>query len=222
MGKRKLRTVGVAVLGIAMLFGGVHLSALDTEIGETGLSLNGERQHVRTQETNLGNLVTDVIRYYTEADIAIYNGGGIRDSASMGAITLETAMEIMAFENNVVTLEMTGAEVLETLERGVSYYPEVSGAFLQVSGIRLYFNPENPDGERIERVYVAGSELDPNATYTLATNDFLAAGGDDYSVLGDATQIAEHEMIDTQMFIEYIQQNSPLFPTVEGRIVVLR
>ena len=222
MKRRFARATFAAVTAALLLAGVFQVHALDTVIGEAGLFLNGERQHVRSQETNLGNLVTDVIREYTGADVAIYNGGGIRDSASMGEITLENAMEILAFENNVVTLEMTGSAIIETLERGVSSYPETSGAFLQVSGLRFYFNPHRSPGDRVERVYVGGSELDPYGTYTLATNDFLAAGGDDYPTLEAATQIDQHEMIDTRMFIEYIQNNSPLFPTVEGRIVVIR
>lgn len=221
MQTKRVRALLLSALIIAMLMVAAPLVALDTVIGETGISLNGERQHVRSQETNLGNLVTDVLREASGADIAIYNGGGIREPADMGDITLEQAINILPFENNVVTLEMSGSEVLSVLERGVASYPEVSGSFLQVSGVRLYFNPNRPAFDRIERAYVGGEELDPDGTYTLATNDFLAAGGDEYEELEAATQIDEHEDVDTDLFIRYIQDNSPLFPRVEGRIVVV-
>jgi len=146
MNKKLFKSLLVAAIIMTFVFAGFQAQALDTEIGETEIMLNGQREHVRTQETNLGNLVTDVIREYSGADIAVYNGGGIRDSASLGPITLRDAMEILAFENNVVTLEMTGMQVVAMLEHGVSSYPEVSGKFLQVSGLRFYFDPAEPAG----------------------------------------------------------------------------
>lgn len=218
--KRKLVS---AVVGMAIvaLFVGTGL-ALDTVIGETEISLNGERQHVRTQETNLGNLICDVIRYYTGADVAVYNGGGIRASADLGDITLEKAMEILAFSNKVVTLEVTGAAITAALEHGVGSFGFVSGKFLQVSGLRFYLDPTRPEGSRVIEVYIHGEPIDPEATYTLATNDYLAAGGDGYSMFEQAEQIAVAEMTDQQMFIAYLQAYSPVFPMVEGRIVVVR
>ena len=195
---------------------------MQSVIGETEISLNGARQHVRTQETNLGNLVCDIIRENTGADIALYNGGGIRDSADLGEITLETSMAILAFDNEVVTLEMTGQQVLDALEHGLHGYPEVVGGFLQVSGLRFYFDPSKDPNNRVEKVIVGGQEIRPNKTYTVATNEFLAAGGDEFSMMKEAKQLKTFEHTDQKMFIRYIQQNSPLFPVVEGRIVVLR
>ncbi|MDZ7794550.1 MAG: 5'-nucleotidase [Spirochaetia bacterium] len=190
---------------------------LDTVIGETEISLNGERQHVRTQETNLGNLVCDIIRENTGADIALYNGGGIRDSADLGEITLETAMAILAFDNEVVTLEMTGQQIWDALEHGLHGYPEVVGGFLQVSGLRFYFDPSKEPYNRVGKVLVGGSGISLNKTYTVATNGFIASGGDDFSMMGEAKQLKTFELTDQKMFIRYIQENSPLFPMVKGR-----
>lgn len=217
----KGRLVGAIVgMAIVALFVGTGL-ALDTVIGETEISLNGERQHVRTQETNLGNLVVDVIRYYTGADVAVYNGGGIRASADLGEITLEKAMEILAFNNEVVTLEVTGAAIIAALEHGVGSFGFVSGKFLQVSGLRFYVDPTRPEGNRVTSVYIRGEPIDSDATYTLATNDYLAAGGDGFTMLEQAEQIAVAERTDQQMFIAYLQAYSPVFPMVEGRIVIV-
>lgn len=213
-------TIRTLFLVAALTLVVVSAGALDTVVGETGLMLNGMREHVRSQETNLGNLVTDVLRQRTGADIAVYNGGGIRASAQMGEITLEMAMDILAFQNEVVTLEMTGARVVEMLEHGIAAYPAVSGRFLQVSGIRFYFDPARPEGDRITRVLVGGSPLASDRTYTVATNDFLAAGGDGYAMLEGARTLDVADTHDQAMFIQYLQQNSPVFPRVEGRIVV--
>ncbi len=213
IGKALIMTlVLVLVAGVAFAF--------DMVIGETLISLNGERQHVRSQETNLGNLITDMIRHYTGADIAVYNGGGIRAPADLGELTIENAMEIMAFNNEVVVLKMSGAAVLAMLEHGLAHYPEYAGRFLQVSGIRFFFDPSMPAGERIWMSFVGGDPLMPGKMYTVATNDFLAAGGDAFTMLEAAEQVAVADMTDQQMLINYIQEFSPLFPKVEGRIVV--
>ncbi len=215
------KIVGAAVgLLVCALFTGPALG-LDMVIGETEISLNGEREHLRTQETNLGNLVCDVLRHYTEADVAVYNGGGIRASADLGEITLEKAMEILAFNNEVVTLKLTGEEIVAMLEHGVGSFGQVSGKFLQVSGLRFYIDPANPAGERVVDVFIHGEPIDLEGVYTVATNDYLAAGGDGYDMLVDAEQIAVAEMTDQEMFIAYLREHSPVFPRVEGRIVVL-
>ncbi|MBF8437783.1 5'-nucleotidase C-terminal domain-containing protein [Halanaerobiaceae bacterium Z-7014] len=219
---RKYLSISViAIFVFASIFMAANVEALDTVIGQTDISLNGERQHVRTQETNLGNLVTDIIRWNTGADIAVYNGGGIRDSADLGDITLEDAIEILAFDNEVVSLEMTGLNIKRMLEHAVSDYPEVSGKFLQVSGLRFYFDADAEPGNRVKDIYVGGQRLRFRETYEVATNDFLAAGGDEYYMMEESRQLMTFGTRDQAMFIEYIQDNSPLFPVVEGRIVVM-
>ncbi len=219
---RKYLSISViAIFVFASIFMAANVEALDTVIGQTDISLNGERQHVRTQETNLGNLVTDIIRWNTGADIAVYNGGGIRDSADLGDITLEDAIEILAFDNEVVSLEMTGLNIKRMLEHAVSDYPEVSGKFLQVSGLRFYFDADAEPGNRVKDIYVGGQRLRFRETYEVATNDFLAAGGDEYYMMEESRQLMTFGTRDQAMFIEHIQDNSPLFPVVEGRIVVI-
>lgn len=219
---RKYLSISViAIFVFASIFMAANVEALDTVIGQTDISLNGERQHVRTQETNLGNLVTDIIRWNTGADIAVYNGGGIRDSADLGDITLEDAIEILAFDNEVVSIEMTGLNIKRMLEHAVSDYPEVSGKFLQVSGLRFYFDASAEPGNRVKDIYVGGERLRFRESYEVATNDFLAAGGDEYYMMEESRQLMTFGTRDQGMFIEYIQDNSPLFPVVEGRIVVM-
>lgn len=210
--------VTVFVLMLALTAGTVY--ALDTVIGSTGIDLNGEREAVRTQETNLGNLLTDAMRAFSGADIAVWNGGGIRASAKLGEITLEKAMEIFPFENGLVTLEVTGAELIEILEHSVDAYPAVAGKFLHVSGLRFYFSPNKPAGQRVLNVYVGGEPLHINKTYVLATSDFLAAGGDAYEMFLDK-ELTDLGVTEQQVFIRHLMENSPVFPKVEGRIVVV-
>ena len=222
MRKTQIRVFLSAMVIILLAFSATSVLALDTEIGVAGIMLNAEREHVRTQETNLGNLVTDMIREYTGADIAVYNGGGIRASAPLGPITLEKAMEIMAFDNEIVTMEMTGAQIIAMLEHAVTPYPEVAGRFLQVSGLRFGFDPSRPAGRRVLDAYVGWEEIQRDRTYVLATNEFLAAGGDGYEMFANARHLETFDDTDQLVFIRYIQENNPLFPVVEGRIVVIR
>ncbi len=221
MSEKILKKTVVAAFILMFVFGAVTIHALETVIGETNIMLNGERNAVRTQETNLGNLLTDAVREYTGADVAVWNGGGIRASADLGEITLEKALEIFPFLNEVVTVEVSGATLIQILEHGVGSFPEVAGKFLQVSGLRFYFNPNNPAGERVLCVYVSGELLDINKMYVVATSGFLQAGGDAYDMLKEAGLHEEFDITEQATFITYLIENSPVFPKVEGRIVVV-
>ncbi len=220
MNEKILRKTIVAIFVLMFVFAAVTIYALETVIGETNINLNGERNAVRTQETNLGNLLTDAVREYTGADIAVWNGGGIRASADLGEITLEKALEIFPFLNEVVTVEVTGATLIQILEHSVSSFPEASGKFLQVSGLRFYFNPNNPVGEKVLKVYVGGEPLLIDKTYVVATSGFLQACGDAYCMLGEEG-FKGFDITEQATFIKYLMENSPVFPKVEGRIVVV-
>ncbi|XOQ15115.1 MAG: Nucleotidase [Shouchella clausii] len=186
-------------------------------VGQTAVDLNGEREHVRVEETNLGNFIADVLRNATEADIALTNGGGIRASVQAGMITKGDLVEVSPFGNYAVTVEVTGAQLLKVLENGVSGYPEPSGGFPQISGFSFQFDPNNEPGQRVHSVLVKGKPLQENETYLLATNDFLAAGGDEYTDLANAPIVNEFSAVD-ELLIEYLQDAGEIAPKREGRI----
>ncbi len=218
MHKRKVRFALGALLVAALFLSAGHAVALDTEVGQTEVRLEGDRALIRTQETNLGNLVTDLMRAETGADIALTNGGGLRDSVEPGPITLENVLEIHPFENAVVTIELTGAEVVEALEHGVSRHPDDWGGFPHVSGIVYSFNTNAEPGSRVQEVRYQGGPIDPEATFVVATNDFLSAGGDEFTML-KKDHLEEFATLES-MIISYLQENSPVAPEVEGRIVI--
>lgn len=165
-------------------------------IGHTDVFLNGTRQYVRTQETNLGDLAADAILAAAPgADFALTNGGGIRADIQIGDITRYDLFTVFPFGNMVATVELTGEQLIYILEAATHACPNADGAFPQVSGLTFeihtykayegeYANPTNP-GSRIQNVRINGELVDPEATYTMATNDFLAAGGDTYAILAD-------------------------------------
>ncbi|MFO7888664.1 MAG: 5'-nucleotidase C-terminal domain-containing protein [Eubacteriales bacterium] len=186
-------------------------------VGTTEIKLEGAREFARTGETNLGNLITDSMLDFTGADVALTNGGGIRDSIQIGDITVGDVITVLPFGNYVVTIDVTGAELKEALEHGYSAYPESLGAFPHISGMNVVIDPSQEVGSRVVEVMVKGEELDMEATYSLATNDFLAAGGDDYTMFGDNELTALYPGLD-EILIEYIKEYGTEGSPVEGRI----
>jgi len=188
-------------------------------IGRTEVRLDGERSRVRTGETNLGNLVADAMLAITGADAAITNGGGIRTSLEAGEITRGDILSVLPFGNTVVLLEVKGAVLLAALENGVSQYPQEGGRFPQVAGVSFSFDPAAEPGCRIVEAAVGGRPLEPEKTYTVALNDFLAAGGDGYTMFTEAPVIKEYSLLDS-IVADYIRENKIRPVEASGRIVL--
>ena len=199
-------------------------------VGESSVFLNGARGSVRTGETNLGNLITDGMlakaQEFTDATIAITNGGGIRESIDKGPITLGEVLTTMPFGNNLVTLDMTGQEIIDSLEHGVSGVETEEGRFAQVSGLKYSFDKDLPSGSRILDVNVKTEngyeDIDPDAMYTVATNAYMAEGGDGYDAMGKAAEDGRMEelfLIDYEVFTEYLDEIGTVKAKNEARIV---
>jgi 5'-nucleotidase len=189
----------------------------NTVIGRTEVKLEGTRELVRAGETNLGNLITDAMRKSTGADFALTNGGGIRASIDEGEITLGEVLTAFPFTNTLAVIEVTGEEVLLALEHGVDAYPEPAGHFPHVSGLTYTFDPSKPVGQRIVSVTINGEPIDKTETYTMVTNDFLAAGGDGYTMFTNKPFIGEGGLL-SDVLAEYISSTEMIGPRVEGRI----
>lgn len=179
---------------------------LDKKVGSTETELVGVREKVRTGETNLGDLITDAMKDSTSADLAITNGGGIRASMKQGDIKMGDVLTSFPFTNFVVGLEVKGDVVKKALEHGVDKAPEPAGKFPHVSGVTFVYDTEKPAGERVSDIMVNGQELDNDKTYKLATNDFLAIGGDDYKMFKGQKKFAENALL-SDVLVEFIKKN---------------
>ena len=157
---------------------------LDKIVGETEVDLDGEQ--VRTRETNLGDLVTDIMRAAAGADAALINGGSIRTSLHRGKVKAKDIYAALPFDNYLVAIRLTGRQLRQALEHGVSGLEDKAGRFPQVSGLSFTYSRSAPVGSRVREVLVQGQPLDPGRRYVVATNDFLAAGGDGYLSFGEA------------------------------------
>ncbi|HOB15669.1 MAG TPA: 5'-nucleotidase C-terminal domain-containing protein [Defluviitoga sp.] len=152
-------------------------AALNEVVGETRVLLDGERAHVRSHATNLSNLIADSMIWKTGADVALVNGGGIRSSIDAGEITYRDVLTVLPFGNTVYVLELTGKDLIEVLEYAATI-PDGQGAKLHVGGLTA----EIKDGKPVD-VKVNGEPLDLNKTYKVVTNNYVAAGGDGYTML---------------------------------------
>jgi len=207
-------------------------AAYDALFATSRYDLVGDKPVVRSQETNLGNFAAGAYLYaansYAEeyglgitVDGAISNGGGIRASIPAGEISMNTLMTVFPFGNTVTIIEITGAQLLEALEAACFMCPEPSGAFPQVAGIQFsldttvpyeagelypdstYYAPASP-GSRVTITSVGSKAFHLTDTYYIATNNFTAAGGDTYYVLGQAQYVVQTEIVDADALISYV------------------
>jgi 5'-nucleotidase/UDP-sugar diphosphatase len=196
-------------------------------VGAADVDLNGVREDVRARETNLGNLICDAMLWKTAslgATIAIQNGGGIRASIPAGEITMGQILEVLPYGNQISVLSVTGLELIEALENGVSQVQDGAGCFPHVGGMRYTFDPSAEPGARVISVEVwdatseAFAALDSDATYTLATNSFLADGGDGYSAFALSFDRYDTGWLLSDTLAEYIGNQEPRVPETEGRV----
>ncbi|AJS60070.1 5'-nucleotidase C-terminal domain-containing protein [Paenibacillus sp. IHBB 10380] len=190
---------------------------LKEEVGTTPVKLEGTREKVRASETNLGDLITDAMRDISSSDVAITNGGGIRTSIDAGTITKGGVITVLPFGNQIVTLNVSGADLKAALENGVSDYPEPKGAFPQVSGLSFQIDPSQPQGSRVHSVMVGSKALVLTATYSLATNDFMSVGGDEYTMFSKYTQAGMYGSLD-EALIKFIKKNKTISTESADRI----
>ncbi len=206
----------------------------------------------RTQETNNGDLIADAILWYAKKDgslpvadenvIAITNGGGIRAAIAAGDITKKDVNTVLPFGNTVAYVTVKGSVLLEALEASTYCTPEAVGAFPQVAGIKFsidtnkafdqgeqypgstYYAPASINRVTIESIN--GKAFDPEATYVVVTNDFLAAGGDTYYAFSVSTSVDTGVPMD-EALMSYITEELDGVVTAEqygepqGRITVI-
>lgn len=181
-------------------------------IGTALTPLNGAREDVRNKETNLGNLIADVVRSMAKSDIALMNAGGIRASIDKGAITVEEVLNVLPYSNHLVIMKLNGSEILEVLNHYAQIEPG-SGGFLQISGIRLEI-----ENKKIKSLGIGGKQIELEKLYSVATNDFLAAGGDGYTTFKKGRNYIDTGLLISDILIDYIKSNKEINAKLDGRI----
>jgi 5'-nucleotidase len=199
-------------------------TALDSVVGTTRVPLDGVSLHLRTSETNLGDLLADAMRASAHSDIAITNSGSIRGNRLFpaGPLTRRTLTEMHPFDNVVCVLALTGRVVLDALNHGVASLPAPDGRFPQVSGLTMTVEQGAPRGNRVRDVKVNGQPLDPNKVYTVAIPDFVLKQGDGYTMFtGQPVRVGpEAGNLISAALEEYVTAKSDIAPAIEGRITI--
>lgn len=175
-----------------------------------------ELSHDRATFSLLGQWVTDIMRRTAAADIAFQNGGGLRANIPSGVVTMGKMYEVLPFDNTLVTLELTGEQVLRVLEYGL--YNQQFG-MLQYSGLMVKYNKSLPAGEKIAAVTLAnGEKLNLKKTYRVVTNDFMAQGGDGFTMFSQGTYITDTQLPLRECLIESIKSTKTLQVTPDNRL----
>lgn len=189
-------------------------------LGEASVRLQGDRPVIRTQEANLGNLLADRMRSTLGTDIALVNAGQIRRSLEPGPVTLGDVLSVLPFDSALVTLHVTGAMLREVLEHSVSQWPNHSGRFLQISGLQVTYQGKASAGSRVRSIMVGGVPLDISQTYTVATDAFVADGGDGYDMLTHVTHRTDHQIPLRDLLLNALAEG-PLYAEADHRMVFM-
>jgi 2',3'-cyclic-nucleotide 2'-phosphodiesterase (5'-nucleotidase family) len=167
------------------------------------------------------------VRDTTKADVVLINGGGFRGGKVYAAGTKLTRKDVLTelpFLNKAYVLELSGAQLKDALEQGFTGAENEVGRFPQVSGMRIKADVSRAVGRRVVGVTVGGKPLNPKARYRVATNDYLANGGDGYAALKTARVLAgdaEADLI-ANIVMAYIRAKGTVAPQTDGRIIVGR
>ena len=196
----------------------------------------------RNRENNLCDLVADSLRNYYYSDIGFLNSGGVRNNIYKGNITVGDILTILPFSNKVVQLTVPGRDILDTIEYGMKNLPNNSGKFLQVSGLKfkVYDNIPSPvkvddfdnyvkiEGERrVFDVFVGNEKLDINKNYTVSLPDFMAEGGDGYTMFTNYKVTNDSQGFISDICKNYIQKElnrriPDIYKTNQDRIVKMQ
>jgi 5'-nucleotidase len=190
-------------------------------------AIDGSRESCRAMECQMGNLVTDAMLARTRdqgVQFAITNGGGLRASIDPGEVTMGEVLTVLPFQNTLATFGLKGADVVASIESGLSQIEEGAGRFPQVSGLRYTFDKSVAPGEgRVLSVEVNDggnwAPIDPDKTYLIATNNFMRGGGDGYALFASNAENAyDYGPGLEQVVADYLAANSPYKPYTDGRI----
>ncbi len=177
---------------------------LNVKIAETNDKLEGDRNVVRFQQTNLGRMIAAAHKERAKADFSVMNSGGVRDSIEAGDVTYKDVLTVQPFGNMVTYTDMSGAEVLDYLNV-VATKPVDSGAYAQFYGISMVV-----DGDSVSDVKIGGEALDPNKTYRFTVPSYNAAGGDGYPKLTDHPGNVNTGFVDAEVLKDFLEKNTPI------------
>lgn len=217
-------------------------AAYDQRIGVATHLFPRSGNNERLGEAAIGNLVTDAIRSTYGTQLALTNGGGLRAALPSSYAPVDKTLRrtsvgyaagppydlvvgdvfaVLPFGNSVVTRNVTGAQLHAALELSVAALPNANGRFAQISGFKFTYDLSRAPGSRVVSVTLDNGApiLVDGTTYTFATNDFVNAGGDGYTMLADGQGVTREVMAD--VLLDYIKELGTISPVINGRITAV-
>ena len=186
-------------------------AALDSVVGEADTNIT--RRTEGTPESPLGNWVADVIRQAGRAEIAFQNSGGIRADIPNGPVTKRTLYTVHPFDNTLVTMYLSGKSVRKIIE--LSLVNQYGG--LQISGISVVYDTTREPMNRVVSILVNGKPLIDTRLYKVATNSYLAYGGEGYNIFSEGKSIKDTMKNIRDILTRYVRQNRKIHAKIEGR-----
>lgn len=182
-------------------------------VGSTASALT--RAQTTAGESALGDLIASAQRAAMGTQLAFMNPGGIRGDLDAGVITWGELFAIQPFGNSLVRMNLTGAQIYAVLEQ--QWLGQTTPKIMQIAGFDYIWDPNLPVGARVVEVRVAGAAIDKAATYSIVCNNFMAAGGDGFTVFVQGTNSIGGP-IDLDALIDYVEDQSPLTVATDARI----
>ncbi|TOA20705.1 bifunctional UDP-sugar hydrolase/5'-nucleotidase [Vibrio parahaemolyticus] len=179
-------------------------SQLNVKIGESNGKLEGDRDVVRFQQTNLGRLIATAHMERAKADFAVMNSGGVRDSIEAGDITYKDVLTVQPFGNMVSYVDMSGQEVLDYLNI-VATKPVDSGAYAQFAGISMRI-----ENDKVTNVFIGNKQLRLDGRYRFTVPSYNASGGDDYPKIDTHPGYVNTGFTDAEVLKDYLESHSPI------------
>ena len=177
---------------------------LNVKIAESNGKLEGDRNVVRFQQTNLGRLIATAHMERAKADFAVMNSGGVRDSIEAGDITYKDVLTVQPFGNMVSYIDMSGKEVLDYLNV-VATKPVDSGAYAQFAGISM-----TVENGKVSNVFIGGKQLRLDGQYRFTVPSYNASGGDGYPKVNTHPGYVNTGFTDAEVLKEFLESHSPI------------
>lgn len=174
------------------------------KIGFVNGRLEGDRNKVRYEQTNLARVIIQAQMDAVGADFGLISGGGIRGSINAGEVSYKDILKVHPFKNRITYIDWKGSDLLTYLDT-VTRFPPDSGAYLQYHKIAF----EHKNGNLVN-VKINGQLLDKNKTYRMSLNSYNASGGDGFPAINKLKGFVSTDETDAQALKHFIEQNSPL------------
>jgi 2',3'-cyclic-nucleotide 2'-phosphodiesterase (5'-nucleotidase family) len=188
---------------------------MEEVVGQSGEEI-GKSPKPGSGDTPIGDVITDFLRSYSKTDIFFCNSGGLRSPIPKGPITRESIYRVLPFDDFIVTMDLTGQEVLEIIMHGTS-----SEKMIQVSGVTFSLYPSRSGSERIADVKVGEQPLDLEKTYKVGTINYLSSGGDGYSTFSKGRNVVNDPELIRDVVCRVIKERKTIEMPQEKRIVIV-